>query len=82
MGKQNKTTTTKKKKKKTKDDFFLGKSLYLAPFLWNLRRQTQFKADRAVFNYNSKVYFRKITGLFTVKNQCKSMSWQSYERTA
>ena len=46
-----------------------GKAFDLRPFPWNFRRQMSFKADQAVLNTSSKICFRKIILLLTVKNE-------------
>ena len=46
-----------------------GKAFDLRPFPWNFRRQMSFKADQAVLNTSSKICFRKIIQLLTVKNE-------------
>ena len=48
---------------------FFKKIFLLMPFSWNFRLQALFEAVRAVLNTNSKMYFRKITGLLTVKKR-------------
>ena len=48
---------------------FFKKIFLLMPFSWNFRLQALFEAGRAVLNTNSKMYFRKITGLLTVKKR-------------
>ena len=46
-----------------------GKAFDLRPFPWNFHRQMLFKADQAVLNTSSKICFRKIILLLTVKNE-------------
>ena len=48
---------------------FFKKVFLLMPFSWNFCLQALFEAGRAVLNTNSKMYFRKITGLLTVKKR-------------
>ena len=46
-----------------------GKAFDLRPFPWNFCWQMSFKADQAVSNTSSKICFRKIIQLLTVKNE-------------
>ena len=51
------------------------------PFPWTFRLQTPLKADEAVFNTKSKIYFGKITGLLVVKKKDNVKQLHGSERT-
>ena len=46
-------------------------NILLNPFPYNFRQRYLYKVDRAVLNMNSKIFFRRITGVWTVKSQRK-----------
>ena len=45
--------------------------ILLNPFPHNFRQRYLYIVDRAVLNMNSKIFFRRITGVWTVKSQRK-----------